>query len=107
MLRHYLDSRKLNWGSFPEWGGTQRLPRLVGLQEAVKLCCWGEPIDAEQALTIGLVDLVVDSDLIDAAIGFVSQKAPRRTREAIVGPADLGSFRKNTAGLPQIRGRFR
>lgn len=47
-------------GIIPGFGGTQRLPRLVGLGAAMRLVLTGELIDAEEAARIGLVDLVVD-----------------------------------------------
>lgn len=48
-------------GVIPGAGGTQRLPRLVGLQQAVRMILTGAPAKAKQALQIGLVDSVVDS----------------------------------------------
>ncbi|QOJ14215.1 MAG: enoyl-CoA hydratase/isomerase family protein [Planctomycetia bacterium] len=46
-------------GLLPGWGGTQRLIRLVGLSRAKRMMFSGEPIDADQALAVGLVDEVV------------------------------------------------
>ncbi len=43
-------------GIIPGWGGTQRLPRLVGPRAAIDLICSGRPIDGKEALRIGLVD---------------------------------------------------
>lgn len=59
---------EINIGIIPGAGGTQRLPRLVGLGMAKKLVLTGEMIDAEEALRIGLIEEVVDEDrLIDRA----------------------------------------
>lgn len=55
-------------GIIPGAGGTQRLPRLVGYQRALKMCLTGRQIGAEEALTLGLADKVVASDeLAEAA----------------------------------------
>ena len=56
-------------GLVPGAGGTQRLPRLVGLEHALRMIPTGTTIDAEQARRIGLVDDVADGDLLEAAIG--------------------------------------
>lgn len=47
-------------GIITGWGGTQRLPRLVGRANALEMFFTASPIDAERALAIGLVDLVTD-----------------------------------------------
>jgi enoyl-CoA hydratase/carnithine racemase len=50
------------------WGGTQRLPRLIGKAQALEILLTGERIPATQALTLGLVDeLVSSADLIECA----------------------------------------
>jgi enoyl-CoA hydratase len=63
-LRVAADSAKLgqpeiNLGIIPGGGGTQRLPRVVGTGQAMRLVLTGEIIDAAEALRIGLVDIVV------------------------------------------------
>ncbi len=47
-------------GIITGWGGTQRLPRLIGQANALEMFFTASPIDAERALSIGLVDLVAD-----------------------------------------------
>ena len=54
-------------GIIPGAGGTQRLPRLVGYQRALKMCLTGRQIDAEEALSLGLADKVVASDELGGA----------------------------------------
>jgi 3-hydroxyacyl-CoA dehydrogenase/enoyl-CoA hydratase/3-hydroxybutyryl-CoA epimerase/3-hydroxyacyl-CoA dehydrogenase/enoyl-CoA hydratase/3-hydroxybutyryl-CoA epimerase/enoyl-CoA isomerase len=56
-------------GLFPGWGGTVRLPRLIGLANAVELITGGESIDARQALTLGLAwDTPAPEQLLASAI---------------------------------------
>ena len=54
-------------GIIPGAGGTQRLPRLVGYQRALKMCLTGRQIDADEALSLGLADKVVASDELGEA----------------------------------------
>src|SRR5689334_4195766 len=74
-------------GILPGSGGTQRLPRIVPVAEAVRMMTTGNPISAEKALQLGLVDEVVTGDdLLTAAIGYanklVAEKKPlRRIRD--------------------------
>ncbi len=71
---------EINLGIIPGYGGTQRLPRLVGKGAALELLLSGKIIDAQEALRIGLVDRVVAHEkLIDEAkslAGEIAGKAP-------------------------------
>ncbi len=69
-------------GLLPGSGGTQRLPRVVGAAQAVQMMTTGNPIAAEKALQAGLVDEIVQGDLLEGAIAFASKaKGPRRIRD--------------------------
>src|SRR5205823_6537610 len=71
-------------GLIPGAGGTQRLPRLAGVARAVEMCAFGEPIGAQAALEAGVVDRIVEGDLLDGAIAFAREvlgKPLRKTRE--------------------------
>ena len=58
-------------GLIPGWGGTQRLPKIVGKGNAIELIIGGHIIDSNEALRIGLVNRVFDQDkLLDEAISF-------------------------------------
>ena len=57
-------------GLLPGAGGTQRVPRLAGVKAALDLITTGTPITADKALSIGLIDKVVEGDLLTAALDF-------------------------------------
>jgi enoyl-CoA hydratase len=57
-----LGQPEVKIGIIPGYGGTQRLPRLIGKGAALKMILTGEPITAAEALRIGLVDEVVEPD---------------------------------------------
>lgn len=57
-----LGQPEVKLGVIPGWGGTQRLPRLVGLGRALEILLTGDPIGAEEALRIGLLNRVVEPD---------------------------------------------
>ncbi len=85
-------------GLLPGAGGTQRLPRLVGMSNALEMIVGGEPVSAERAVELGLADQVVDeAGLAEAALAF-ARTAPgvRRTGERTVAP-DPGVFERFTA----------
>ena len=52
---------EINLGLIPGWGGTQRLPRLIGRPRALRMILSGEPLNAAQALEWGLVDELAES----------------------------------------------
>lgn len=63
-----LGQPEIDLGIIPGWGGTQRLPRLIGSSRAKKLIFTGERIDAHEALKLGLVDEIFPAaDLLDEA----------------------------------------
>ena len=57
---------EVNLGIIPGYGGTQRLPQLVGKGKALELMMSGNMVDAQQALQLGLVNHVVEPDLLIA-----------------------------------------
>jgi enoyl-CoA hydratase/carnithine racemase len=63
-------------GLLTGWGGTQRLPQLIGKAQALQMLLTGEHVPASQALTLGLVDeLVASRELIEAAARRASRCA--------------------------------
>jgi enoyl-CoA hydratase len=69
---------EINLGIIPGGGGTQRLPRVVGLTKAMEICLTGLPIDAAEAFRIGLVNRVVPAEsLMDETRKLAQQLASR------------------------------
>src|SRR5262249_54057786 len=83
-------------GLIPGAGGTQRLPRLAGLARAAEMCATGDPVRAADALQAGILDRVVEGDLLQGALAFAREvvargEPPRRTRDLTVKP-DTGAL---------------
>jgi len=85
---------EVNLGFVPGFGGTYRLPRLVGLPEGLKLILAGKPIDGSKALRVGLIDrLVIQHNLEDSIKTFIAdiQKGnlknnkPRKPKKGFAG----------------------
>src|SRR5580692_1000357 len=71
-------------GLIPGAAGTQRLPRLAGVRRAVEMCASGNPVKAEEALKFGIVDRLIEGDLLAGAVAFareVAGKTVLKTRE--------------------------
>jgi 3-hydroxyacyl-CoA dehydrogenase len=73
-------------GLLPGSGGTQRLPRVVGAAEAIKMMTTGNPVPVEKAVGLGLVDEIVQGDLLEGALAYAKKlvaegKGPRRIRD--------------------------
>ncbi|MGE0659779.1 MAG: enoyl-CoA hydratase/isomerase family protein [Reyranellaceae bacterium] len=73
-----LGDQHAQYGLIPGWGGTQRLPRLVGLRRALDLMYSGRWLSSEEAMDWGLVNAVhEDGELQDKATAYASQLAKR------------------------------
>lgn len=81
---------EVTMGVLPGGGGTQRLPRLVGVTKALDMMLGAKPVSASEALRIGLVDRVAQSDLLAEAIAWARDlKAVVRCSDKAVAN-DLG-----------------
>ncbi len=71
-------------GIIPGAAGTQRLPRLAGVAKALEMCAFGEPVGAADALAAGIVDRIIEGELLAGAIAFAREVAghqpPRTSR---------------------------
>lgn len=103
---------EIKLGLLPGGGGTQRLPRLIGLAAAADMILSGDAVTASKAKALGIVDEVIEGDLLEGALGYVRQLlragAPHRRLSAQTCTAPDGfSFAarrakalKDAKGLP-------
>jgi 3-hydroxyacyl-CoA dehydrogenase len=75
-------------GMIPGAGGTQHVPRIVGIATAIGIVCSGRHIEAGEAQRLGLVDRIAQGDLRKEAVAMVPGTAKRRLREAKVPAED-------------------
>jgi enoyl-CoA hydratase/3-hydroxyacyl-CoA dehydrogenase len=89
---------EVNLGIIPGCGGTQRLPRIVGVENAWPILRTGKPVNAEKAHAIGFLDRLADGDVRDAAIAFARDLAhgKAKAKEIPAGPLTL------PASLPDL-----
>ena len=102
-------------GIIPGAGGTQRLPRLVGVAKAIELVCGARILKAQEALALKLVDRLVEGDLLAEAkalakLLIVEGRTVKRRVSALTPPAEKpGAYeeavriaRKNAKAVPAI-----
>lgn len=77
---------EVNLGVIPGMGGTQRLPRLIGFERASEMIRTATPISSEKALEYGLVDELVEGDVLERAVELA--------REILAGKAKVKSIPK-------------
>jgi 3-hydroxyacyl-CoA dehydrogenase len=65
-----LGQPEIKLGIIPGAGGTQRLPRLIGIEKALAMIVTGDPIMAKEALELGLIDEMFDGEPIPAGVAF-------------------------------------
>ena len=101
-------------GLLPGAGGTQRLPRLIGLEPALNMIVSGEPVVASKFEGTGLIDALIDGDLLAGAIAYaervVAEGRPlRRARDLKVrhpNPAAFLQFARNTVAAAATARQF-
>jgi len=93
-------------GLLPGAGGTQRLPRVGGVQKALEMTTSGTPIGAREAFDIGLVDRIIEGDLQEHAVGYAEEvrdtrplpkSSERQDKVAAADPSVFDEFRKANA----------
>jgi 3-hydroxyacyl-CoA dehydrogenase len=83
-------------GIIPGAAGTQRLARLAGVAKAVEMCSEGGPISADEAARFGIIDRLIEGDLLAGAIAFAQETAAK--------PAPKTRERNNGLGTPEQNG---
>jgi 3-hydroxyacyl-CoA dehydrogenase len=81
-------------GIIPGAGGTQRLPRLVGIDNALRMIFDAKPVDATKARQLGMIDQIIEGDFVAGALAYARQlviegHGPRRTSERVVDPGSM------------------
>ena len=71
------------WGLTPTWGGSQRLPRLIGALKAKEMFFTGDILSAAEAERIGIVNRVVPAETLDEAVREMTDKILANSRETI------------------------
>ncbi|MEO7564932.1 MAG: 3-hydroxyacyl-CoA dehydrogenase NAD-binding domain-containing protein, partial [Sphingomicrobium sp.] len=93
-------------GLLPGAGGTQRLPRVAGVPKALEMCATGTPISAKQAYECGLIDRLIEGELIPHAVAFaegvrdvrpVPKSSERQDKVEAADKSVFDDFRKANA----------
>jgi 3-hydroxyacyl-CoA dehydrogenase len=82
-------------GLIPGAAGTQRLPRLAGVAKAVEMCLGGNPISAKEALKYGIVDKLIEGDLLQGAVAFAREVAGKPAPKTRERNSKLGTSEEN------------
>jgi 3-hydroxyacyl-CoA dehydrogenase len=93
-------------GLLPGAGGTQRLPRVAGVQKALEMAATGNPISAKEAFAVGLIDRLIEGDLEQHAVAFAEEvrdarplpkSSERQDKIEAADPGVFDAFRKANA----------
>ena len=86
---------EVNLGLIPGAAGTQRLPRLAGVVKALEMCTDGKPVKAKDALAAGIVDKLIEGDLLTGAVAFAREVAGKPARKTRDRNEKLGTAEQN------------
>jgi 3-hydroxyacyl-CoA dehydrogenase len=84
-------------GLIPGAAGTQRLPRLAGVAKAVEMCMDGNPVKVEDAQKLGIIDRIIEGDLLSGAVALAKEVAGKPVRKTRERAEKLGSPEENAA----------
>jgi 3-hydroxyacyl-CoA dehydrogenase len=94
---------EVSLGLIPGAGGTQRLPRLAGVAMAIDMCTGGKPVKAPDALQAGILDRLIDGDLLAGAVAFAREVAGKPARKTRDRNEKLGTAEENAPVLAAAR----
>lgn len=102
---------EVHLGLLPGAGGTQRLPRLVGARTALDMIVGGGHVPAANARELGIIDDIVEGDLLEAAIAYAENlvaggRGPRAIRDLEPEAADSSVFDNYAAGIARKQRGF-
>ena len=92
-------------GILPGAGGTQRLPRVVGVERGLSMMVSGDPIGADEALKAGLIDEIVEGDLAAAGVAFAEKVLNEKRQLRKI--RDLDDKLAVVRGKPEVFANFR
>jgi 3-hydroxyacyl-CoA dehydrogenase len=101
-----LGTPEVKLGLLPGAGGTQRLPRIAGVRKALEMCATGNPIGAKEAFACGLVDRLIEGELLPHAVGYAEEvrgvrplpkSSERQDKLNACDPAVFDEFKKENA----------
>ena len=98
---------EVNLGIIPGAGGTQRLPRLAGVAKAAEMCTNGKTIRAGEALEAGIIDKVIEGDLLTGAVAFAREIAGKQAPKTREMSAKLGTPEQNASIFSAARDTVR
>jgi 3-hydroxyacyl-CoA dehydrogenase len=90
-------------GLIPGAGGTQRLPRLAGVEQALRMCAGGAPVRAPEAHALGIIDRIVEGDLLAGAVAFAREIADQPAAKTRERNEKLGDAAENANALAAAR----
>ncbi len=98
-------------GLIPGGAGTQRLPRLAGVAKALEMCTEGKPVPAGEALRFGIIDRIIEGDLLTGSVKFAREIASHTAPKTRERDAKLGTEAENqsfiTAARENVRKKYR
>src|SRR5881398_3135291 len=101
-----LGTPEVKLGLLPGAGGTQRLPRVAGVKKALEMCATGNPIGAKEAFDCGLIERLVEGELIPHAVAYAEEvrgvrplpkSSKRQDKLNECDPSVFEEFRKESA----------
>jgi enoyl-CoA hydratase/carnithine racemase len=98
-LAFFTGQPEVNLGLIPGMGGTQRLPRIIGFERAAEMVRTANPISSDKAYEYGLVNELVEDDVLPRAIQLAREIAEGKTKVKLM---EMGPLADAPESLPDI-----